>query len=111
MAGKLLVERHDREGHRDQVAPRHRLQQVEIALDECVLRDEVRRMRSLLEHLENRSRDLVIALDGLVRVGVDADRDGLDAIRRRRELFRGASAASGFAKSLVSKSMPGERPR
>ena len=70
-----------------EVRARHRHQQIEIALDQRVLGDDRARMAVLGEHLEDRARDAVAALDRLVRIRVRAEIDRRADIARFAELL------------------------
>jgi hypothetical protein len=68
-------------------------------------------MLALGQHFEDLARDLELALDRLVAVGVGAERDRLRLVARLASASRRSSAALVLAKSLVSKSRPGESSR
>ena len=55
-------------------------QQVEVAFDQRGFGDDGQRVFALGQHLEDLPRDLPIALDWLVRIGVGAERDRRTAI-------------------------------
>ena len=72
---------------RDETLLRHRREDVDIALDRGVLRDERDRLVELRAHFEDRARDLQLALDRLVRVGVHADDELFAAVSGPRKLL------------------------
>jgi hypothetical protein len=57
-------------------------------------------------NLEDRSRNLVVAFDRLVRVGIDADHECVALVSGRANSSRNFSAAFTFALKRVSKSRP-----
>jgi hypothetical protein len=81
-----LVER----GHRQEDLGRLRLamspKDVDVARDQVVLGDDADRIVEIGEHLQDRPRDLELALDRLVGIGVGAHRHHVGPILRRSEL-------------------------
>lgn len=57
-------------------------QQVEVAQDQGVLGDEGDRMAGLPHHFQQAAREPVLALDGLVGVGIGTDIDAADLVAR-----------------------------
>ncbi len=73
LAREFGIERGYAEVDRNQLLRRHLAQDVDIALDQRRLGDDRHRVAKPLQHLEQRARDLQLALDRLVGVGIDAD--------------------------------------
>ena len=85
-ARELVVERGDRDVDARHVLRRHRRDQVEVALDQRRLGHDRERVLVLGQHLDDLPRDLPLALDRLVRVGVGAERDRVAHVAALREL-------------------------
>ncbi len=100
LARELAVEHRDRDEHADETLRRHRRQQVEVALDQRALGRDRQRMVALGEHLDHGARDLPLALDRLVRVGVGAERDRLAAVAGLRELGAQQRGGVGLREEL-----------
>ena len=81
------IEAADGHVHLDQPPPRHRGEQVEVALDEGRLGHQRERMVALGEYLEEAARDAVFALDRLVAVGIRAECDRAGPVVARGEFF------------------------
>ena len=79
---ELVVERREAHVHRDEVLLGERAQHVEIAQDQCALRHDRGRMLELEQQLENAARHLELPLDGLIRIGIRAERDRAHLVAR-----------------------------
>ncbi len=86
LAGKLGIERGDRNEDPRQTIRRHRREQVEIAQDRRRLGDDGDRVPAAGQDLEHAARDLQPPLQRLVGVGVGPKRDRRAAVAGRREL-------------------------
>ncbi len=75
-ARKLCIERRHRQRDLHQIALRHAGEDVEIARDQRRLGDDAHGMAVALEHFEDATHDLALALDRLIGIGVGADGDG-----------------------------------
>lgn len=73
--------------HADQVLRRQRCQQIDIAFDQCVLGDQRKRMLGFQHHFDQLPGQLELAFDRLVRIGVDAQCDGLRYVARLRQFL------------------------
>ncbi len=63
-----------------------RCEDVDVAHDQRRLGHDADGMAGALQHLQDRARDLPLALDRLIGIGVGAERDGVGLIARMRQL-------------------------
>lgn len=73
--------------HTDQVLRRQRREQINVALDQCVLGDQRERMPGFQHHFDQLAGQFELALDRLVRIGVDAQRDRLRHVTGFRQFL------------------------
>ena len=86
--------------HADQVFRRQRCEQIDVALDQRVLGNQRKWMLGFQHHFDQLAGQLELALDRLVRVGVDAQRDRLWHIARLRQLLAQQLRRIGLGKQL-----------
>ena len=104
LARELAVEHRDRDEDARQLLRGHRREQVDVALDQRALGGDRQRMIARGEHFDHRTRDLPFALDRLVRIGVGAERDGLAAVARLRQLRAQQLRGVRLGEELASRS-------
>lgn len=73
--------------HTDQVLRRQRREQINVALDQCVLGDQRERMPGFQHHFDQLAGQLELALDRLICIGVDAQRDRLRHVTGFRQFL------------------------
>lgn len=65
---------------------RQRCQQVQIALDQCILGDQRERVASLGQYFDDAPGQLQAPFGRLVGIGIDSQRDRADLVARPRQL-------------------------
>lgn len=86
--------------HADQVLRGQRREQIDVALDQCVLGDQRERMLGFQHHFDQLARQLELAFDRLVRIGVDAQRDRLRHVTRLRQFLAQQLRRIGIGEQL-----------
>lgn len=86
--------------HTDQVLRRQRREQIDVALDQCVLGDQRERMPGFQHHFDQLAGQLELALDRLIRIGVDAQRDRLRHVTGFRQFLAQQLRRIGLGEQL-----------
>jgi hypothetical protein len=77
---EFAVQGGDGNEHLHQVARRQRCKEIDVTFDQGRLGDDAEGMTALGQHLDDGARDAELAFDGLVNIGVAAERDGFTAV-------------------------------
>lgn len=86
--------------HADQVLRGQRREQIDVALDQCVLGDQRERMPGLQHDLDQLAGQLELAFDRLVRIGVDAQCNRLRHVTRFRQFLAQQMRRIGLGEQL-----------
>src|SRR5215204_71437 len=100
-ASQAVVQGGERDGYRGGVVAGELGEEVYVASDEVVLRDDGDRVPELREYLETAARDPEPPLDGLVGVGDAAHGEHLRLPARRRKLFSQQFGGAFFDQDLA----------
>jgi len=72
-----VIERGNGHEYLNQVLIGHRLEQIEVAFDQCVFGDDRRWMLAFGQHLQHLARDLPLPFNGLIGIGIRTNGDRL----------------------------------
>ena len=100
VARQLLVERGHRQEHLGEVALGHVGQDVDVARHQMVLGDDAHRIVEVAQHAQDLARDLELALDRLIGIGVGAHGHHVGPVLRRGELGHEQLGGVGLEQDL-----------
>ncbi len=95
-AFELIVQRGQADRDADQPLLGQRHQQIQIAQHQRALGDDVHRMLEAQQDFQRTAGQLLFAFDGLIRIGVDAQRNGLRHVARLAQLLLEAFGEVGL---------------